>query len=405
MEASRRQRDICIAQLCDADEGLHPDEKRMVERRAKRGGDGAEVAVQSAIRELRQDEALIAESVARLTGLSDRVAQKLQQEALGCVYEGGEEIPAAVERLFQEMQARAAVQEAAVQSMIGEERSLLTKAVQVAIGRGEDATMATAREVARHQQVQTQVQGALRAKASLLGPKFDARSLEGRVFMAVLRGSPLAEEVAKHVKEFQEGLITEQTVWDTGANSTSHPDTLKFNPLQQERTLIGGRDWSLRATCSSVAFRARAAQRGAQLEGGARDGATSATRSLWPPDVLDSLRELESADRQPWDVDKVLEGLQVPSYVVIDTPVAVPPLREPKGDALTAEGGGEENNSPALGRRALRRMLTGEFPGGATMDALSQQLAEAPEPKETEGESFRRKPRRTRSADAECNVQ
>jgi hypothetical protein len=121
--------------------------------------------------------------------------------------------------------------------------------------------------------------------------------------------------------------------------------------------------------------------------------------------VLDSLRELESADRQPWDVDKVLEGLQVPSYVVIDTPVAVPPLREPKGDALTAEGGGEENNSPALGRRALRRMLTGEFPGGATMDALSQQLAEAPEPKETEGESFRRKPRRTRSADAECNVQ
>jgi hypothetical protein len=52
--------------------------------------------------------------------------------------------------------------------------------------------------------------------------------------MAVLRGSPLAEEVAKHVKEFQEGLITEQTVWDTGANSTSQPDTLKFSPLQQE---------------------------------------------------------------------------------------------------------------------------------------------------------------------------
>ena len=241
MKASRRQRDICIAQLCDADEGLHTNEKRMVERRAKRGGDGAEVAVQSAIRELRQDEALIAESVARLTGLSDQAAQQLQQEALGSVYEGGEEIPAAVDRLFQEVQARAAVQEAAVQNMSGEERSLLTKAVQVAIGRGEDSTMATAREVARHQQVRTEVQGALRAKASLLGPKFDARSLEGRVFMAVLRGSPVAEEVAKHVKEFQEGLITEQTVWDTGANSTSQPDTLKFNPLQQERTsLVGG---------------------------------------------------------------------------------------------------------------------------------------------------------------------
>ena len=99
MQASRRQRDFCIAQLCDADNGLHPDEKRMVERRAKRGRDSAEVAMQSAIRELRQDEALIAESVARLKGLSDRAAQQLQQEALGSVYEGGEEIPAAVERL------------------------------------------------------------------------------------------------------------------------------------------------------------------------------------------------------------------------------------------------------------------------------------------------------------------
>eukprot|EP00900_Chrysochromulina_parva_P008840 jgi/Chrpa1/17958/Chrysochromulina_OHIO_Genome00025903-RA len=236
MQASRRERDICIAQLCDADEGLHPDakRKRMVERRAKMGGDSAEVAVRRAIRELRQDEALIAESVARLTGLSNRAAQQLQQEALGSVYEGGEEIPAAVERLFLEMRARAAVQEAAVQSMSGKERALLTKAVQVAIGRGEDATMATAREVARHQQVRAEVQGALHAKASLLGPKFDARSLEGRVCMAVLRGSPLAEEVAKHVKEFQEGLIIEQTVWDTGANSTSQPETLKFNPLQPE---------------------------------------------------------------------------------------------------------------------------------------------------------------------------
>ena len=92
--------------------------------------------------------------------------------------------------------------------------------------------MATAREVARHQQVRAEVQGALRAKASLLGPKFDVHNLEGRVCMAVLRGNPLAEEVAKHVKEFQEGLITEQTVWDTGANSTSQPETLKFNPLQ-----------------------------------------------------------------------------------------------------------------------------------------------------------------------------
>jgi hypothetical protein len=55
--------------------------------------------------------------------------------------------------------------------------------------------------------------------------------------MAVLRNIPLAEEVAKHVKEFQEGLVTEQTVWDTSANSTSQPDTLKFNPLQLDGDL------------------------------------------------------------------------------------------------------------------------------------------------------------------------
>ena len=30
------------------------------------------------------------------------------------------------------------------------------------------------------------------------------------------------------------GLVTEQTVWDTGENSSSQPETLKFNPLQQE---------------------------------------------------------------------------------------------------------------------------------------------------------------------------
>ena len=90
MQASRRQRDICIAQLCDADEGLNPNEKRMVKQRATRGGDIAEVAVKSAIQELRQNEALIAKSVARLTGLSDRAAQQLQQDAFGSVYERGE---------------------------------------------------------------------------------------------------------------------------------------------------------------------------------------------------------------------------------------------------------------------------------------------------------------------------
>ena len=47
MEASVRERDASIARLCGADEGLTPDEA-MVERRAKEGGDGAEVAVQSA---------------------------------------------------------------------------------------------------------------------------------------------------------------------------------------------------------------------------------------------------------------------------------------------------------------------------------------------------------------------
>eukprot|EP00900_Chrysochromulina_parva_P012479 jgi/Chrpa1/21231/Chrysochromulina_OHIO_Genome00025519-RA len=114
------------------------------------------------------------------------------------------------------------VQGAAVQSMGGGERSLLTKAVQEtigrgedatmatapAIGRGEDATMATAPEVARHQQVRAEMQGALSATAPLLGPKFDARILKGRVFTvegrvlsAVLRDSPLAEEVAKHVEK------------------------------------------------------------------------------------------------------------------------------------------------------------------------------------------------------------
>jgi hypothetical protein len=300
MQASRRERDICIAQLCDADEGLLPDEKRMVERRAKRGGDGAEVAVQRAIRELLQDEVRIAESVARLTGLSNRAAQQLQQEALGSVYERGEKIPAAVERLFLEMQARAAVQEAAVQSMSGEERALLTKAVQVAIGRGEDATMATAREVARHQQVRTEVQGALRAKASLLGPKFDARSLEGRVCMAVLRGSPLAGEVAKHVKEFQEGLITEQTVWDTGANSTSQPETLKFNPLQQEAAEAAAKA-AAEAAKAAAAEAAKAEAKEAEARRKAQEVESEARRKAQEEEERCRLQEQAAAERRRLD--------------------------------------------------------------------------------------------------------
>jgi hypothetical protein len=150
------------------------------------------------------------------------------------------------------------------------------------------------------------------------------------------------------------------------------------------------------------------------LDGAEDEGWSDEDRRLVSAVVLGSVRPLvvmRSVARMYGEeppLEDALEEPPTPAMPLLDdsAPAAVPPLREPKGDALTAEGGGEENKSPALGRRALRRMLTGEFPGGAkSMDALSQQLAEAPEPEEAEGESFRRKPRRTRSADAECNVQ
>lgn len=148
------------------------------------------------------------------------------------------------------------------------------------------------------------------------------------------------------------------------------------------------------------------------LDGAEDEGWSDEDRRLVSAVVLGSVRPLvvmRSVARMYGEeppLEEALEEPPTPAMPLLDdsAPVAVPPLREPKGDALTAEGGGEENKSPALGRRALRRMLTGEFPGGAkSMDALSQQLAEAPEPEDAEGESFRRKPRRTRSADAECN--
>jgi len=70
----------------------------------------------------------------------------------------------------------------------------------------------------------------------LLGPKFTARSLEGQA-------------------------VTEQTVWDTSANSTLmfNPDTLMFNPLQQE-----GADAAAKAAAKAAAEAAKAEAKEAQ---------------------------------------------------------------------------------------------------------------------------------------------